>query len=184
MVFEYNLVMPACIYSPENLSRLLPDSLRRKDRCLVCQTVPNLATGRWLRPVANVPLVNAFRSVHRCIVAGGDPGYTTRTCFPLHGTPVCRAPRPDGSSTAVQRAGLAVRSKYDGFRGTFYLTRQDCGMYSTRAQPLRPIPGALRPSPVEFGQREVILDGEVIAFDLEGQIKFWELIISRPPGTR
>lgn len=69
--------------------------------------------------------------------------------------------------------------KYDGFRGMLYLTRQNCGMYSKRGNRFTRFPELCDLLRAELGRREVILDGEVIAFDLEGRINFWELMRGR-----
>lgn len=66
--------------------------------------------------------------------------------------------------------------KYDGFRGIFYLTRRGCAMYSKRGNRFSRFPELCERIRSEFGRREVILDGEVIALDSEGRMDFWSLM--------
>jgi bifunctional non-homologous end joining protein LigD len=69
--------------------------------------------------------------------------------------------------------------KYDGFRGLFYLTRQGCAMLSKRGNSFKRFRELCDSLRRELGRREVILDGEVIAFDFKGRINFWELMRGR-----
>jgi bifunctional non-homologous end joining protein LigD len=66
--------------------------------------------------------------------------------------------------------------KYDGFRGMLYLTRQSCTLYSKRGNRMTRFQAFADQLAAELGGRELILDGEIIALDEDGQINFWHLM--------
>jgi bifunctional non-homologous end joining protein LigD len=59
------------------------------------------------------------------------------------------------------------------------LTRQSCTLYSKYGNVMTRFRGLAEQLRAEFGQREVILDGEIVALDDEGRINFWELMRGR-----
>jgi ATP-dependent DNA ligase len=59
--------------------------------------------------------------------------------------------------------------KYDGFRGLLYLTGRDCHFRSKRGNVLRGFEHLCYWVREELVERDVILDGEVIALDREGR---------------
>jgi bifunctional non-homologous end joining protein LigD len=60
-----------------------------------------------------------------------------------------------------------------------YLTRQGCTLYSKSGNAMTRFRGLAEQLRSEFGRREVILDGEIVALDDEARINFWELMRGR-----
>jgi bifunctional non-homologous end joining protein LigD len=69
--------------------------------------------------------------------------------------------------------------KFDGFRGVLYLTRHGCTLYSKRGNPMTRFRDLAEQVRAELPRREVILDGEIVALDVEGRISFWDLMRGR-----
>jgi bifunctional non-homologous end joining protein LigD len=71
--------------------------------------------------------------------------------------------------------------KYDGFRGIVYLTRGSCAIYSKRGNRFSRFRDLEAQLCRLFPRRELILDGEIVAYDGEGRVNFWDLM--RRTGT-
>jgi bifunctional non-homologous end joining protein LigD len=69
--------------------------------------------------------------------------------------------------------------KYDGFRGLFYLSGQECHFRSKRGNMLKQFAELCYWVREELRVRNVILDGEVVALDPEGRQDFRGLLARR-----
>lgn len=60
-----------------------------------------------------------------------------------------------------------------------YLTRRNCSIYSKRGNRFSRLEELRQQICAELPRREVILDGEVVAIDDEGRVRFWDLMRGR-----
>jgi bifunctional non-homologous end joining protein LigD len=86
--------------------------------------------------------------------------------------PIVPVPRPQ----PFNDADWLFEPKYDGFRGLVYLIRGSCAIYSKRGNRFsrfRELGDILCNA---LPRRNVILDGEVVAYDTEGRVSFLDLM--------
>jgi ATP-dependent DNA ligase len=57
-----------------------------------------------------------------------------------------------------------------------YLTRGSCAIYSKRGNRFSRFPELEARLCAAFPRREAILDGEVVAYDADGRVNFWDLM--------
>jgi bifunctional non-homologous end joining protein LigD len=77
------------------------------------------------------------------------------------------------------RGDWLFEPKYDGFRGLLYLTREGCHFRSKRENILKQFQDLAYWVREELPIKEVILDGEVVALDSQGQQDFRGLLARR-----
>jgi bifunctional non-homologous end joining protein LigD len=73
-------------------------------------------------------------------------------------------------------AAWLFEPKYDGFRGLVYLTRKECSIYSKRGHRFSRFEDLRDRICAELPRRELILDGEIVAIDGDGRVRFWDLM--------
>ena len=80
-------------------------------------------------------------------------------------------PQPFNDSTGV------FEPKYDGFRGMVYLSAGGgCTIYSKRGNRFSRFPELEKRLCSAFPRRDLVLDGEIVAFDDDGRVSFWDLM--------
>jgi len=82
---------------------------------------------------------------------------------------------------AFNGSAWLLEPKYDGFRGMVYLAGGRCKIYSKRGNRFSSFTKIEKRLCEAFPKRSVILDGEVVAFDADGRVSFWDLM--RGQGT-
>jgi bifunctional non-homologous end joining protein LigD len=97
--------------------------------------------------------------------------------------PVLTLPRvepivPTIRAAPFNDAAWLFEPKYDGFRGLVYLTRKDCSIYSKRGHRFSRFEELRERICAELPRRELILDGEIVAIDGDGRVRFWDLMRS------
>ena len=86
--------------------------------------------------------------------------------------PITLVPRPD----PFDDPEWIFEPKYDGFRGVVYASGAECEIRSRRDNPLKRCRGLWDRVGEVLGQREVILDGEVVSLNRQGKPVFRDLL--------
>ena len=104
----------------------------------------------------------------------------------MHTPTLTKLPRVEPMVPIIRAAPInnpawLFEPKYDGFRGVVYLASGRCSIYSKRGKRFSRFSELEERLCRAFPRRDVILDGEVVAFGPNGRVSFWHLM--RGEGT-